>query len=325
MSSIQIERFEKEASGSVSLPDLMELMSSFNDVTAQLERTHDALRAEVAALKEDLAEANERLRRSRSLAALGEMAAGIAHEIRNPLGSMALNVGLLREDVAENPDASALCEKIAGAVTGLDAIVGDVLNFARDTQVAAAECGAAELVDFAVGSNLALIEQGSVNVVTMIEPSMRAFVDSGAVVQALTNVIRNACEALIAAETTAPRVGITVDRVNRRGASDGVRREYVRFVIEDNGPGIPEDLRGRVFNPFFTTRETGTGLGLAIVHRITDAHAGLLSLEEVEQGTRVEMCFPLSQSESVTQDEGISLSGAVRDRIDNHESTRRTK
>ena len=136
MSSVPLPRIQHDADGQVSVPDFMELMRSFNEVTTQLERTHDALRAEVASLKLDLEEANERLRRSRSLAALGEMAAGIAHEIRNPLGSMALNVGLLREDLSEQPDSLLLCEKISKAVGGLDAIVGDVLSFARDTSIA---------------------------------------------------------------------------------------------------------------------------------------------------------------------------------------------
>ena len=324
MSSLQVERLGQQGNEAVSLPDLMELMSSFNEVTAQLERTHDALREEVASLKRDLAEANERLRRSRSLAALGEMAAGIAHEIRNPLGSMALNVGLLREDLVGNSEATSLCEKISHAVTGLDAIVGDVLSFARDTRVSAADCDAVGLVESAVSSNLVLIEQGSINVVTIFTPPARAFVDSGAVIQALTNVVRNACEALIDAGTPEPCIKIEVDQTKTRRASDGARKEFVRFTIEDNGPGISSDLRDRVFNPFFTTRETGTGLGLAIVHRITDAHGGALTLEDVELGTRVEMSFPSCPPESELQDEGVSLTGAVRDRIENHESTRRT-
>ncbi len=92
MTTAPVNPIESGSDGSVSMADFMELMHSFNEVTQQLEHTHDALREQVASLQGELAEANDRLRRSRSLAALGEMAAGIAHEIRNPLGSIALNV-----------------------------------------------------------------------------------------------------------------------------------------------------------------------------------------------------------------------------------------
>lgn len=325
MTSISINRIEQQANGSVSVPDFMELMSSFNEVTTQLERTHDSLREEVALLKIDLDEANERLRRSRSLAALGEMAAGIAHEIRNPLGSMALNIGLLREDLVEQPESFALCEKIFGAVKGLDAIVGDVLSFARDTHLAPSECDVLQLVEAALLANSALVEQGSIKIEIVVEPPGLAFVDTGTVVQALTNIVRNACEALINAGTNAPLIRVEVDRVNARCASDGSRVEHDRFIVEDNGPGIPPELLDRVFNPFFTTRETGTGLGLSIVHRITDAHGGALSLQVALPGTRVEMSFPTSHSHSEQQEAGVSLAGSVRDRIENHESIRRTK
>jgi signal transduction histidine kinase len=324
MTSIPIERIEQQTNGTVAVPDFMELMRSFNEVTAQLERTHDALREEVASLKLDLEEANERLRRSRSLAALGEMAAGIAHEIRNPLGSMALNIGLIREDLVGQPQTLTLCEKISCAVTGLDAIVGDVLTFARDTQLAPLECDALQLVEVALAANSSLVEQGSIEVEIEIAPSCLACVDAGTVIQALTNIMRNACEALLSAGTHAPRIRVVVDRVNARCASDGARTEQDRFIVEDNGPGIPPELLDRVFNPFFTTRETGTGLGLAIVHRITDAHGGTLVLLDADPGTRVEMSFPTSQAPLEQQDAGVSLTGAVRDRIENHESTRRT-
>ena len=99
--------------------------------------------------------------------------------------------------------------------------------------------------------------------------------------------------------------------------------EHVRFIIEDNGLGIPVELRERIFNPFFTTRETGTGLGLAIVHRIVDAHGGTLSIEDADPGARIILSFPAEQA-SVHADSGISLSGAVLDRIDNYESDRST-
>lgn len=324
MTTVPVSSIEQSADGSVSMADFMELMRSFNEVTTQLEHTHDALREQVGSLQRELAEANDRLRRSRSLAALGEMAAGIAHEIRNPLGSMALNVGLLREDLVEQPDSILLCDKVAKAVSGLDAIVGDVLSFARDSNLTPVECDAAELVAAAIASNEALIDEHGIAIDATTALGMTAVLDRGLVIQALTNVIRNACEALMGTEGGEPTVTVTVDRVMTRTSADSPRVEHMRFMIRDNGPGIPAQLRDRIFNPFFTTRETGTGLGLAIVHRIVDAHDGALAIQDAEPGARVQMSFPLQGSVANIDDAGVSLSVAVRDRIENHETSRST-
>ena len=326
MTSAPVNPVESSSDGSVAMTDFMELMHSFNEVTQQLEHTHDALREQVVSLQEDLAEANERLRRSRSLAALGEMAAGIAHEIRNPLGSIARNVGLLREDVAEMSDSLALCDKVAKAVSGLDAIVGDVLSFARDSKLTPVDCLPGDLYADALLANESLVSAGGINVEVVVPDGLEAVVDRGLVVQALTNVVRNACEALIAHAGPEPTILLDVERVMTRRSADAPREELVCFRVRDNGPGIPLQLRDRIFNPFFTTRETGTGLGLAIVHRIVDAHDGVLAIHDAEPGTLVELSFPLQPQRSTTEagDAGVSLVGAVQDRIKNHESDRRT-
>ncbi|MEM9372764.1 MAG: histidine kinase dimerization/phospho-acceptor domain-containing protein, partial [Planctomycetota bacterium] len=120
---------------SLSASDLAELMASFNEVTSRLEQTHGQLRGEVRRLSEELREANEALQRSRRLAALGEMAAGIAHEVRNPLGSIGLYASMLEEDLHDRPECRGVAVKIGSAVRGLDAVVGDVLSFAREIRV----------------------------------------------------------------------------------------------------------------------------------------------------------------------------------------------
>src|SRR5262245_49927759 len=119
------------ASGAPALSpgDLAELLGAFNDVTTRLQSTHDTLRAQVARLEGELRQANEQIERSRRLAALGEMAAGIAHEVRNPLGSIRLHARMLEHDLTERPEQRGLAEKIISEVRGLDAVVGDVLSF----------------------------------------------------------------------------------------------------------------------------------------------------------------------------------------------------
>ncbi|MEC8734428.1 MAG: ATP-binding protein [Planctomycetota bacterium] len=314
---------EQDPRPSISQSDFGELVRSFNEITSQLERTHDTLRAEVAELKHELAEANERLRRSRSLAALGEMAAGIAHEIRNPLGAMALNLGVLREDLESMPDSLVLCDRLAGSVQGLDAIVGDVLSFARDTRVSTRCCEPLELINAALEANAPLVDRVGVRVEVDVRPGLSADVDPGPVTQALTNVVRNACEALETVPDRAPVLSIVVDRGLVRTTTDAGRVEHLRFLIRDNGPGIPDELKERIFNPFFTTRETGTGLGLAIVHRIVDAHGGTLTIEDATPGTAICLSFPTA-ADPVPSEHEASLAEAVRDRIQNHEPRRST-
>lgn len=325
MTIVPVDPAEAGGEGSVAMGDFMELMHSFNEVTQQLEHTHDALRSQVESLQAELAEANERLRRSRSLAALGEMAAGIAHEIRNPLGSIALNVGLLKEDLREQPESLGLCEKVARAVSGLDAIVGDVLSFARDSALNPVACCPNALLTDVVLANEAQIEAAGTGVELVVPDDLNAVVDRGLVTQALTNLVRNACEALVSHPVEAPMLRLEVDRIMVRPTAEASREPHLRFRVEDNGPGVPAELRDRVFNPFFTTRETGTGLGLAIVHRIVDAHGGTLAIHDADPGTRVEMSFPLEPPRSVpAEDASVSLAGAVRDRIQNHDTARRS-
>ena len=142
----------------LGLEELKQLMRSVNETTERLEHTHTALRRQVAKLQKELAEANARLRRSRTLSALGEMAAGIAHEVRNPLASIRLYAQMLGEDVAEQPEAAGLCDKITRAVDGLDAIVRDVLLFAKHTTIDPEPTSGRALLERAMDSCAPLIE-----------------------------------------------------------------------------------------------------------------------------------------------------------------------
>ena len=291
---------EPAAASGISIDDLRELMRAVNETTQRLEETHTTLRQEVARLKGELAEANAQLRRSRSLAALGEMAAGIAHEIRNPLGSISLYVQMLSEDLAGAPDQAQLCEKIGRAVTGLDAIVRDVLLFARDMSVRPAPTSAGELIESALRSAEALLASAQLEVRVEVPDngSCALHADTNLLAQALGNVVRNAVEAMAEAGSAPRRLAISAEKKRVR-CPDGRRAQRIVIAVEDTGPGIPPEVVQRMFNPFFTTRKTGTGLGLAIVHRIVDAHEGHIGVSNVpEAGARVELCLPVRRSAS---------------------------
>lgn len=313
--------------GGIAADELADLVRSFTEVTERLQTTHTALQHQVGELQAELNEANEQLRRSRELAALGEMAAGIAHELRNPLGSIALDIELLRDDPVEpRSDAAAaerrtICERVLRAVERLDHIVGDVLRFARDLKPQASECEIDELVEQALAACDAPLRRAGVTVerVGRFEGALQA--DRHLLVQALTNLVRNAAEAMGEAGVAGPRLRIGARR-SRRALTDGRRAEHVVFTIEDNGPGIPADLVERIFHPFFTTRSEGTGLGLAIVHRIIDAHGGSIAVRNGDAdggvpGARFDIALPVRAGARWTQRPGTGdrLHEAVRRRI----------
>jgi signal transduction histidine kinase len=298
--------------------DFAEFVRTFSEATARLQETHATLTARVERLQGELAEANERLRRSRSRAALGEMAAGIAHEIRNPLGAIALNAEMLREDVAGNAPAVTSVEKILRAALRLDQIVGDVLSFARDTRINVVPTLAKEILELAASDCEALLEREEVDLRIDIDGECRLEADGPLVAQAVANLVRNAVQAMHGM----PVREVTLSaREARLRTADGARRGFVVLAVEDTGPGIPAEARERIFNPFFTTREEGTGLGLAIVHRIVDAHGGMTACTESTRsaagrgtGARLELSLPLEPT-TVAAADGVSLGEAVRRRL----------
>lgn len=279
-----------EAAGPRVTPDeLQELLSAFNEVTAKLHASHEALQQRVAKLQAELSEANEQLHRSRRLAALGEMAAGIAHEIRNPLASIGLYARLLDEDLEGQEEPQTTARKIRASVRGVERIVRDVLAFAREMRVQCEREEVGSLLDEALAG--VPIPAG---VEVRVERGDDAIdCDRTLVVQAVSNLVRNAIDAMESCE----RGGHVLLLSARRERVGGEDRAVLG--VSDTGPGIPAEVVDRMFNPFFTTRAAGTGLGLAIVHRIVDAHGGSVRVRnrsedgEGRRGACVELVLPI--------------------------------
>jgi len=299
-----------------SAADLAELMSAFNEVTTRLSATHQQLQAEVARLTSELTEANAALERSRRLAALGEMAAGIAHEIRNPLGGIGLYAKMLRDDLGDRPPQRELAEKIMGATRGLNQIVGDVLTFSREFKVRPQGIEAGPLIDRAIEACSHDGVSGWRDVTIERDPAAEADVefvaDSGLVQQALVNVLRNAMEAALEASparATKPRVKLIARAVREKDLG-----ACAVLAVIDNGHGVTSDVLERMFNPFFTTRAAGTGLGLPIVHRIVDAHGGRVRVKNNSKslggGATVELVFPARAIAQAKTESGVRMSGA---------------
>jgi len=255
----------------VSTEELAGIFKLFNETTARLEESHKSLQKRVEELQKELAEKSEELERKKRLAALGEMAAAVAHEIRNPLGGIGLCAGLLKRELADERN-SGLVEKIISGVNNLNSVVEGMLVFTRNISPRFVRCNLADVVRQAI-SSLERAIKNSRTAVALVAPKSEIIVqaDGALLGRAFSNIIENAIQAI----NGEGRIEVRLTARPNGGAE---------IAFEDSGPGISEDIIEKVFNPLFTERGGGTGLGLAIVHRIVEAHGGRVIAENMRDG-----------------------------------------
>lgn len=232
-----------------------------------------------------LAETNRRLeqaqaeaRRSERLAALGQMSAGLAHEIRNPLGVIKGSAEMLHQKLGQsNPLASELAGYISSETNRLSALVTRFLDFARPLHAELSPQEITAVLERAL-NDVSLAEKNAlVEVERHYQDNLPMIpLDEGLCEQAFVNLIQNAYDAMGASGGTL--------RVTATNANSG-QRDGVEVRIDDTGPGIPAELREQIFNPFVTTKKTGVGLGLSIVSRIIDGHHGTIRVDSGRDGT----------------------------------------
>ncbi len=257
------------------IEELGRIIMAYSEVTEKLQASHDQLQQTVQALSNELSDKNRELERRNRLAALGEMAAGMAHEIRNPLGGIQLYASMLAGDVADRPDSLQLVAKISAGVKRLEALVSQVLNFSRDLRVSITETDLSEIVVNAVELAQQQLRARDIRCDLHGPSPMPARVDADLIGQVTLNLILNAVEAM-------DSPGGTIS-IRWRACEKDPSRQF-HLSIHDGGPGVPANILDRIFNPFFTTRDTGTGLGLAIVHRVVEAHDGTIVVTNPPEG-----------------------------------------
>jgi signal transduction histidine kinase len=258
-----------------NLEDLYEVLQMYNEVTQRLQVSHERLQQEVVRLTGQLEQKNRELEMKKRLAALGEMAAGIAHEIRNPLGGIQLYASTLASEVTDRPLASDLVRKISAGVKGLNSLVCDMLAFTGNMNLNRREEDVADLIAAAVElAKPTLLQYGIEAVVVQASPDLIANVDGRLLQRTLLNLVLNAADAIGEAGSKDGTITIRAEKVATSNTQAGMI-----LTVDDTGPGIPEEVLERIFNPFFTTKHSGTGLGLAIVHRIIEAHGGQITAE----------------------------------------------
>jgi nitrogen-specific signal transduction histidine kinase len=249
-------------------------------------------------LAERLAETNRRLeqaqaeaRRSERLAALGQLSAGLAHEIRNPLGVIKGSAEMLSEKLATSDELSReLAGYISTEVNRLSALVTEFLDFARPLHAQREEGAVTDILDRALDIVATRWKGKPVRVERNYADSLPLVpLDESLCEQAFLNLVQNAYEAM---EDNGGALRVDARTASREGV------EGIEVVLGDTGPGVPKNLQEEIFNPFVTTKKTGVGLGLSIVSKIIDGHHGFIRVENGERGGAVfTLFFPREEAD----------------------------
>ncbi len=210
----------------------------------------------------------DQLKRADRLATVGQLAAGMAHEIRNPLASISGAAQLLMEGETLEPEDRRLMGILVREAERLNVLLSDFLAFARTSPPSLEAVNMAELLDEVLSMVASDERFQNIEVQRQYAAGLQWYCDRNQFRQALWNLLLNAAEAM------------------EQGGKllCGLDPETSAVFIEDTGPGIPEAIRHKVFDPFFTTKDSGTGLGLSTVHAIVEAHQGRLELSKAEGG-----------------------------------------
>lgn len=241
-------------------------------------------------LNRELQEAHAKIMHMDRLSSLGAVTAGLAHEIKNPLNSLLINLDLLRMEVqAPSKEVLRIIDILESESVRLNDIVGDLLSFARTPKLAIGAAHPHAVLD----QVLRLVEYQGENMGIDIEREYHdsvseLLIDEKRMKQAFLNVIINAMQAMPSGGRLTIRTGVV-----RKGDDDP--SEGLLFVeFKDTGHGIPGDCKGRLFDPFFTTKEEGTGMGLPIVDSILRSHGGRVEVESsAGKGTKVTLHIPV--------------------------------
>jgi signal transduction histidine kinase len=245
------------------------------------------LDVELALLLDDHLDANAELvardrgAQSDRIAAIQTLSAGLAHEVRNPLNSARLQLELLDRRLRRteaDPKLIEPVEQVSREIERLTGLLNEFLAFARPSELALADHDVPAIVREVVAAQKAFATARGAAIQVVGVSSLRAYIDAQKLRQISHNLVRNALEAV----APGGHVTVTID-----GNDD-----HVQLTVEDDGPGIPEAIQRRIYEPFFTTKEAGTGLGLSIVHGMVVAHGGTITVASSPRSTRFDVSLP---------------------------------
>jgi two-component system nitrogen regulation sensor histidine kinase GlnL len=238
------------------------------------------------------------VQRAQSLAQLGLLVAGLAHEIRNPLGGIRGAVQLLASEIGAHPAAKEYTDLVLREVDRLSKLLSQLLELRPRGVFTPQPVNVHRVIDHVLGIVAPDARQHAVRIHRSFDPSLPAMrADPDALTQLLLNLVQNALQALGGLPEGAPREIRLTTRVETdyhfsATARRGSRGRLLRVEVEDNGPGIPAEVQPNLFTPFVTTKPKGTGLGLAICQRIVADHGGIIRVESAPGRTLFRIILP---------------------------------
>jgi signal transduction histidine kinase len=254
------------------------LEKQVQDRTKDLRRANEQLTSEIKERK--LLE--NQLIRSERLAAVGELSAGIAHEIRNPLGNISSSAQICLAKYEPSEKIKSFLEIIQEESEKANAIIKSLLDFANPREIKLKKASLDTIINEVLNSVNARALESNIRIKLSLKPDLpQIMLDEEWIKQAIQNLLLNAFQAM-------PQGG-------RLNIATGFGKNYLKLTIEDDGCGISSENLTKVFDPFFTTREDGVGLGLSLCHQIISDHKGKMHIESKENiGTKVILTFPLA-------------------------------
>jgi two-component system sensor histidine kinase HydH len=227
------------------------------------------------------------IHRNQRLASVGRLAAGVAHEVRNPLSSIKGFATYFKERYREKPEDQQVAGIMIQEIDRLNRVIGQLLDFARPIKVVAKAAAVPQLVADSLKLVEARAKEKAIGIETIIAPQLlTVFLDPDRIKQVLLNLYLNALDAMEAG-----------GRLSVSAAAEDHDR-WIVFRVSDTGHGISKENQSQIFDPYYTTKSTGTGLGLAIAHNIVDAHGGRIEVDSAAgKGTTVTVCIPKTSEE----------------------------
>jgi signal transduction histidine kinase len=261
------------------------------DEVKALSRRVYSLIENVDLAQSELERSQEHLLQSGKWAMVGKLAAGVAHSIRNPLTSVNMRLFSLKRSLKMSASQQEDFQVISEEIRHIDSIVRNFLEFSRPPKLKMQKISPSDVVDLALQLLRHRLESYGVEVKLIRGLRLpEVWADPDQLKEVLANLLVNACEMMAGGGT------ITIQEEEQVAAPLG---HAVAIRVSDNGPGIPESIRDKVFQPFFSTKEEGTGLGLSIATRIIEDHGGRLELASQEQaGATFIITLPLREGEA---------------------------
>ncbi len=274
------------ASFSLVLAIYHNILSNLNQTQQKIEQLNLELEKKIEERTQELEKRNKELARAEHMASLGRVAAGLAHEVKNPLNSIEINLGLIKRylsksNINEKYEMLDILKLINGELNRLDFLIQEFLMFARPQKIKSAERDVKQFIQQILNLVKAESIKKNINIGTEFpDEKITASFDEALIKQVFLNIIINAFQSM----GKGGKLNITIETVNNN----------IYFHISDTGCGIKKEILSQIFEPFFTTKDDGTGLGLSIAQRIIEEHGGTINVESTP-GKGTEFIIQLSK------------------------------